>query len=253
MAAKRITANRTLRKLNFRGGWLPLALLITSSTSMALSGCSLVPKGYGDYDAGLKERGAASWYGEGFHGRLTASGKVYDQHKLTAAHRMLPLGSRVRVMNALNGRQVEVLINDRGPYIDGRIIDLSHAAAEELDMIDLGTSPVTVEVITDKLSLSGGRFSAVPTALNLQRSAPVASQRAAAALSLRWGGRYGDVWIASGKAQRNHRVWSHARDLRDERRCRRLAQFSEDFPHPADLPADEEAPLPDAQIYPVAV
>jgi rare lipoprotein A len=248
-----MASKKAVRRLKPTGGWLSLAYIITLSTSMALSGCSLVPKGYGDYDAGLKERGAASWYGEDFHGRPTASGKAFDQHKLTAAHRVLPLGSRVRVMNALNGRQVEVLINDRGPYIDGRIIDLSHAAAAELDMIDLGTSPVTVEVIRDELSRPGGRFAAAPTPFNNERSAPITSQWAAGALSSRWGWRYGDVWIGSAEAQQNHMVWPHARDLRDERRFRRLSQFSEDFPHPAEPPADEEVPLLDAENVPVTV
>ncbi len=219
---------------------------------MAFFGCSLVPKGYGDYDAGLKERGSASWYGDDFHGRLTASGKVYDQHKMTAAHRVLPLGSRVRVMNALNGRQVEVLINDRGPYIDGRIIDLSHAAAQQLDMLDIGTSPVTVEVITDELR-SRGHFVAAPTALNNERSALAATQLAAAAVSSRWGWWYGTVWMASGEAQQNQMVWPHARDLRDERRCRRLAQLSEEFPHPAEHPADDESSVSDAQACLIAV
>jgi rare lipoprotein A (peptidoglycan hydrolase) len=253
MTAKSQGAKNTLGRRKHRHGWVSLAFIITSSTSMVFSGCSLVPKGHGDYDAGLKERGAASWYGEDFHGRLTASGKPYDQHKLTAAHRVLPLGSRVRVMNAVNGREVEVLINDRGPYIDGRIIDLSHAAAEELDMLDVGTSPVTVEVITDELSRSGGRFLAAPTPFNNERSAPIASQWIPEDLSSRWGRRYGDVWMASGEAQQNHIAWPHARDLRDERRSRRLAQFSDDFPHPAELPADEEAPFLVAQNSPVAV
>src|SRR5438093_13713370 len=90
------------------------ALGLVLITSIGVAGCSLVPKGHGAYDAGLKERGSATWYGEAFQGRLTASGKVYDQHQLTAAHRGLTLGSRVRVMNALNGRQVDVLVNDRG-------------------------------------------------------------------------------------------------------------------------------------------
>jgi rare lipoprotein A (peptidoglycan hydrolase) len=251
MAAKSMTSKRIFRKLKYRGGCLSLAVIITSSTSMAFSGCSLVPKGHGDYDTGFKERGEASWYGEDFHGRLTASGKAFDQHKLTAAHRVLPLGSRVRVMNILNGRQVEVLINDRGPFIGGRIIDLSHAAAKKLDMIDSGTAPVTIEVITDELSRTRGRFPAQKQ--NYQNFTALPSQWPAGEPSSRWGLRYGDVWITPREAQQHHMVWPHARDLRDERRLRRLSQFSEDFPHPAELPADEEAPLPDAQTSAIAV
>jgi rare lipoprotein A (peptidoglycan hydrolase) len=127
---------------------------------LTMPACMTVPKGVGDYDAGYVEQGIASWYGGYFHGRLTASGTVYDQFKLTAAHRLLPLGSVVRVTNAENGRVVEVVINDRGPYIRGRIIDLSYAAAEQLGGVDLGTLPVVVEVIkmgTRRASVSSGR------------------------------------------------------------------------------------------------
>lgn len=114
---------------------------------LTMPACMTVPKGVGDYDAGYVEQGIASWYGGDFHGRLTASGARYDQFKLTAAHRLLPLGSVVRVTNAENGRAVEVVINDRGPFIKGRIIDLSYAAAEQLGGVDPGTLPVVVEVI----------------------------------------------------------------------------------------------------------
>jgi rare lipoprotein A len=78
--------------------------------------------------------GKASWYGPGFHGKKTASGQVFNQHALTAAHPHLPLGSRVRVTNLKNGKEVEVTINDRGPHKAGRIIDLSRAAAKKIAM-----------------------------------------------------------------------------------------------------------------------
>jgi rare lipoprotein A len=89
----------------------------------------------------------ASWYGPGFHGAATASGVIYNQNELTAAHQTLPLGSRVLVTNLDNGRTVEVLINDRGPFAKGRIIDLSYAAARSIDMIGPGTAPVRLEVL----------------------------------------------------------------------------------------------------------
>lgn len=92
------------------------------------------------------QRGEASWYGPGFHGRKTASGERFNQHGLTAAHRKLPLGTKAKVTNLDNGRSVEVKINDRGPYVRGRIIDLSKAAAERLGMKEAGTSPVRLEV-----------------------------------------------------------------------------------------------------------
>jgi rare lipoprotein A (peptidoglycan hydrolase) len=93
--------------------------------------------------------GTASWYGPGFHGKKTASGEIYDQTKLTAAHKTLPLGTKARVTNLDNGSAVEVEINDRGPFIDGRIIDLSRAAAGALGLVESGTAPVRVELIGD--------------------------------------------------------------------------------------------------------
>jgi rare lipoprotein A len=93
------------------------------------------------------QSGIASWYGPGFHGQATASGIIYNQNELTAAHPTLPLGSRVMVTNLSNGRTVEVSVNDRGPFAKGRIIDLSYAAAQSIDMIGPGTAPVRIEVI----------------------------------------------------------------------------------------------------------
>lgn len=96
------------------------------------------------YSLGDKERGYASWYGEG---SKTASGERFDRHKLTAAHRYLPFDSIVRVTSRSTGRSVEVRINDRGPYQDGRIIDVSEAAADILKMKRDGTIPVEIKVI----------------------------------------------------------------------------------------------------------
>lgn len=91
------------------------------------------------------QKGVASWYGPGFHGKKTASGERFNKHKLTAAHRSIKLGSRVKVTNLFNQKSVIVLINDRGPFVKGRIIDLSQAAKRELDME--GTTKVSIEVI----------------------------------------------------------------------------------------------------------
>jgi rare lipoprotein A len=93
------------------------------------------------------EQGIASWYGHPFHGRPTASGEIYDMHDLTAAHRTLPFGTRVRVHDLDNGRDVEVRINDRGPFVEGRIIDLSHSAAKSMQMIGPGTAHVSLEIL----------------------------------------------------------------------------------------------------------
>src|SRR5213076_2123018 len=91
--------------------------------------------------------GVASWYGPGFHGNRTANGEIYDQYELTAAHRTLPLGTRVMVTNLANGRAVEVRINDRGPFVDGRAIDLSYAAARTIGLVGPGTGRVRIEVL----------------------------------------------------------------------------------------------------------
>ena len=96
---------------------------------------------------GYKQRGLASWYGKDFHGRKTASGEVYNMYAFTAAHKSIPLGTYVRVKNLKNGKTVVVKINDRGPYVPGRIIDLSYAAAKSLDMIKDGVVPVEITVL----------------------------------------------------------------------------------------------------------
>ena len=89
----------------------------------------------------------ASWYGPGFNGNATSSGEIYDQFDLTAAHRTLALGTRVAVTHLASGRMVEVRINDRGPFVDDRIIDLSYAAARQLGLIGPGTGRVRLEVL----------------------------------------------------------------------------------------------------------
>jgi len=92
--------------------------------------------------------GLASWYGPGFHGAQTASGEYFNQNDLTAAHRTLPFGTKVRVTNVYNGRSVVVRINDRGPFSGGRVIDLSAAAAQALGIINSGVAPVQIEVLS---------------------------------------------------------------------------------------------------------
>ena len=95
----------------------------------------------------LSQTGIASWYGPGFHGKATANGEIYDQNQLTAAHQTLPLGTRVIVTNLENGSATEVMINDRGPFAKGRIIDLSYAAAHAISMVGPGTALVRVDVL----------------------------------------------------------------------------------------------------------
>ena len=91
--------------------------------------------------------GKASWYGPKFHGRLTANGEIFNSYGLTAAHRSLPFGTKVRVTNLRNGRSVIVRINDRGPFIKGRIIDLSAGAAQKLNMVGNGVANVQIDIL----------------------------------------------------------------------------------------------------------
>lgn len=96
---------------------------------------------------GYVEDGIASWYGADFHGRKTSNGEIYDMHAMTAAHKTLPMNVHVRVVNQANGRESLVRINDRGPFVKGRIIDLSYAAAKDLGVVGPGTAPVRIEVL----------------------------------------------------------------------------------------------------------
>ena len=91
--------------------------------------------------------GVASYYGEKFHGKKTANGETFNMYKLTAAHRVLPLGTVVRVTHLENGRWVVVKVNDRGPFVEGRVLDLSFAAALELEMVEQGTAKVMIEIV----------------------------------------------------------------------------------------------------------
>lgn len=106
---------------------------------------------------GYSEEGTASWYGPDFHGRKTSNGEIYDMHEWTAAHKTLPMNVYVRVTNRSTGRQSVVRVNDRGPFVKGRIIDLSYAAAKELGVVGPGTAPVRIEALgyRDAVAASG--------------------------------------------------------------------------------------------------
>lgn len=108
-----------------------------------IRGVRYVPRHEPDYE----EAGLASWYGDDFHGKKTANGEIYDMHALTAAHRTLPLPSIVRVENVKNGKSVLVRVNDRGPFMKGRIIDVSAKVAKLLDFADHGIAPVRVKYV----------------------------------------------------------------------------------------------------------
>jgi rare lipoprotein A len=99
--------------------------------------------------AGYRERGVASWYGRDFHGKRTSGGETYDMHDMTAAHKTLPIPTWVEVTNLENGKSVVVKVNDRGPFVDDRIIDLSYRAAQDLDMVRNGTARVQVRALAN--------------------------------------------------------------------------------------------------------
>ncbi len=114
-----------------------------------LSSCGIVKRTSLDDDMRILDTGIASWYGPDFHGRATANGETYNMNDLTAAHRTLPFNTMLRVENLDNGRSVVVRINDRGPYVGNRVIDLSRRAAQEIDMIGPGTARVALYLIRE--------------------------------------------------------------------------------------------------------
>lgn len=121
------------------------ALIITLlAAAVLITGCG----GMLSTHDGVYQRGDASYYGRAFDGRRTANGEIFSSNRLTAAHRSLAMGSRVRVTNLDNGRHVTVRINDRGPFVRGRIIDLSRRAASRIDMIRSGVAPVELQLLS---------------------------------------------------------------------------------------------------------
>ncbi|MGD9972801.1 MAG: septal ring lytic transglycosylase RlpA family protein [Desulfatirhabdiaceae bacterium] len=129
---------------------------IPSSAPPASPSKSLYPKPYkvmGQWyqplpDArGFRQTGIASWYGQDFHGKKTSNGEVYDMYAESAAHKTLPLGTIVNVRNLDNGREMRIRINDRGPFVSGRIIDLSYASAQKLGVVQRGTARVEIEAV----------------------------------------------------------------------------------------------------------
>ena len=127
-------------------------VVVAALIAVVLSGCAhkrhaqRIPPPPSGVRVGYSETGVASWYGHPYHGRRAADGEIYDMEQLTAAHRTLPFNTWVKVSNLDNHRAVEVRIIDRGPFVDGRVIDLSHAAAKAIQMIGPGTARVRLEV-----------------------------------------------------------------------------------------------------------
>lgn len=122
-----------------RGFWAVMLLVLV--------GCSSTPRSSGSVSSGHSESGMASYYGNEFQSRKTASGERFDQGKLTAAHRTLPFGTHVKVINKQNGRSVVVRVNDRGPFVKGRIIDLSRSAFKSIASTNAGVISVHIQVV----------------------------------------------------------------------------------------------------------
>jgi rare lipoprotein A len=115
-----------------------------------------------DSAQGFVQQGLASWYGRDFHGRPTASGEIYDMYANTAAHKTLPLGTYLQIHNLNNGQRIVVRVNDRGPFVKGRIIDVSYAVARDLGLLEAGVMPVKIEALgkatTDDYDFNQGSF-----------------------------------------------------------------------------------------------
>jgi len=149
-----------------------IKLLYIISSIILLTSCT----GMQYFPSGDEQKGLASWYGTDFHGKTTSNKEVYNMYAMTAAHKTLPFGSYVRVTNLNNGESVIVRINDRGPFVKGRIIDLSYAAAKKLGMSETGVAPVKIKVLrkfspkksSQKYSVQVGSFVSKKNAKILQ-------------------------------------------------------------------------------------
>jgi len=176
------------------GRWLALAVLL-AGLLLGVGGCRRKPKVAaappGPPPIGAPETGLASWYGHPYHGRQTASGEIYDMNQMTAAHRTLPFQTWVRVTNLENNLVTTIRINDRGPFIEGRIIDLSRAGAEAIDMVGPGTALVQLEVV----QYAGGT-APPPGTYSVQVGAFLVEENALR-LQARLAPRYGDVFLQS--------------------------------------------------------
>lgn len=172
--------------------------------------------------AGYVQRGVASWYGRDFHGLSTSSGEIYNMHAMTAAHTTLPLPTWVEVTNLDNGKRVVVKVNDRGPFVANRLIDLSYAAATELDMVQRGTTRVEVRVVAPPLDSyrTEGTTAAAPVA-PVTPGAGVAAERMFLQIGafsqvenaerlvarLRASGFANSTVVSEPNERRLHRVW----------------------------------------------
>ena len=143
--------------LSAQGLRLPLLVALVIAALFAACSNHRDLRRLSEPSVGMRQLGRASWYGTQFHGRKTASGEVYDMDGISAAHRTLPFGTVVQVVNLDTSRTIELEINDRGPFVDDRILDLSRGAARQVGMIDAGVADIELTVLSLPASM-GGRF-----------------------------------------------------------------------------------------------
>jgi rare lipoprotein A len=137
--------NRTLRCIVSIG--ISALTLYACSSSARYRAQSIPRQANKNYDEGMVLKGKASYYGEKFHGRKTASGEIFNMYAMTAAHKSLPFGTKIKVTNTSNQKSVVVEINDRGPFVGNRILDLSYQAAREIGMLNSGIADVSIKII----------------------------------------------------------------------------------------------------------
>lgn len=136
-------------------------------------------------DAQEIERGRASWYGPGFHGKRTANGERFDMYALTAAHKTLPFGTHIRVRSLRNGNEVDVRVNDRGPFTPGKMIDLSRAAAEAIGLVDLGVKDVVISIVNPAEAASAKALITQPHAAVNRHQRPLIRPKATAKVAVK--------------------------------------------------------------------
>ncbi|MEE8583932.1 MAG: septal ring lytic transglycosylase RlpA family protein [Acidobacteriota bacterium] len=202
--------------MNASKAWtIMAALLLTAAVGCGRRSVPPPPSSPSDPGAvpGRAESGIASWYGPGFHGKRTANGEVYDMNAQTAAHKTLPFGTWVRVRNLDNNKSTLVRINDRGPFIAGRIIDLSKKAARDIDLVVAGVARVRLTIAQPPRSGGGGSNGSNPgggsqSGIYLVQVGAFRDRNRAQELKRQLGGRYGKVEIESANVngQLYHRV-----------------------------------------------
>ena len=201
---------KTLKRISLT----PLLLLLLS--------CSPFSSKDGDFKTQV---GYASWYGADFHGQPTASGETYDMHAMTAAHRTLPFGTVVRVVNLDNDAETRVTVNDRGPFVRGRIIDLSRAAAKKLGMAEAGVAKVRVEPLgRDTSYIRSVRVSEGGAGRYTVQLGSFAQEENATRLKKALGWKYSGVYMTKAEVSGKTRYRVRVGSFREMKKARRLAE-----------------------------